>query len=141
LCLCKRMYSVSFFSNCFRMLFCSSSDTLASASFFSKLYRLHYERKKTQVKICALKLNSGKQRKMPSRAKSIYEHIMLYSWTYHFPSDLVSTKFSGTYHCPSDLIEDYLDEWKWHTKGLTNHNDHSGCGKTLYLIDKPMTIA
>jgi hypothetical protein len=97
--------------------------------------------KKTQVKICALKLNSGKQCKMPSRAKSIYEHIMLYSWTYHFPSDLVSTKFSGTYHCPSDLIEDYLDEWKWHTKGLTNHNDHSGCGKTLYLIDKPMTIA
>uniref|UniRef100_A0A0A9F4T4 Uncharacterized protein n=1 Tax=Arundo donax TaxID=35708 RepID=A0A0A9F4T4_ARUDO len=34
------MYSVSFFSKSFRILFCSSSDTSASASFLSNIQRL-----------------------------------------------------------------------------------------------------
>ena len=40
LCLCKRMYSVSFFSKCFKILFCSSTGTSASCNFLSNIQRL-----------------------------------------------------------------------------------------------------
>jgi hypothetical protein len=44
LCLCKRIYSVSFFSKCLRILFCSSTGTSASCNFLSNIQRLEVSR-------------------------------------------------------------------------------------------------